>query len=125
MAHGPGNGSEQLATPGYFRARQYRNRMSRSVWSAWSLLPLWSALGGPKAPASWPHSTRFARFISRAAEPVRTPIESAVPFRPAIGAWFAVTTLGWVAADAGRRVGGILPGKWDAGEPQEQQRPER
>src|SRR6266480_4152034 len=36
--------------------------VSRSVWSAWSLLPLWCAAGGPKAPASWTHSIRFAPF---------------------------------------------------------------
>src|SRR5213592_1152513 len=68
--------------------------MSRSAWSAWSLLPLSSTLGGPKAPASWPHSIRFARFASRAAQPVRTPIESTVAFRPAVGAWYPLTTLG-------------------------------
>src|SRR6266566_4764603 len=61
-------------------ARQSRNRMSRSAWSAWSLLPALGAVGGPKAPASWTHSIRFARFASRAAEPVRTPIERAVAF---------------------------------------------
>jgi len=44
--------------------------------SAWSLLPLWGEVGGPKAPASWPHSTRFARFARRAAQPVRTVILS-------------------------------------------------
>src|SRR5216684_2961175 len=68
--------------------------MSRSAWSAWSLLPLWGAVGGPKAPASWPHSRRFARLASRAAKPVRTPIERVVAFRPAVGAWFPVITFG-------------------------------
>src|SRR5439155_1629250 len=37
------------------RTQHSRNRTSRSAWSAWSLLPLWGAVGGPKAPASWPH----------------------------------------------------------------------
>ena len=32
---------------------------------------------------------------------------------------------GWVAADGDRRVGGILPGKWDVSESQEQQCSER
>src|SRR5216683_6787065 len=32
---------------------------------------------------------RFARFASGAAQPVPTPIERAVAFRPAVGAWFA------------------------------------
>src|SRR6266700_5248311 len=36
--------------------------------SAWSLLPLWDAVGGPEAPASWPHSKRFARFARLAAQ---------------------------------------------------------
>ena len=35
---------------------------SRGVWSAWSLLPLSSAVPLLKAPASWAHSQRFARF---------------------------------------------------------------
>src|SRR6266567_1765532 len=36
--------------------------ISQSVWSAWSLPPLSCAVGGPKAPASWTHSIRFAPF---------------------------------------------------------------
>src|SRR5213594_4462613 len=68
--------------------------MSRSAWSAWSLLPLWGAAGGPKAPASWPHSKRFARIASRAAQPVRTPLERIGALRHAVGAWFPVITFG-------------------------------
>src|SRR6266853_2939460 len=36
--------------------------VARSVWSAWSLLPLSSLQPPTKAPASWTHSIRFARF---------------------------------------------------------------
>ena len=39
---------------------QSRNRAARSVWSAWSLLPLLNHLGLTTAPASWPHSKRIA-----------------------------------------------------------------
>src|ERR1035437_7059354 len=35
---------------------------ARSVWSAWSLLPLLDAWHRSKAPASWSHSKRFAQF---------------------------------------------------------------
>ncbi|SRR6266568_1020711 len=83
---------EELTTD--FTARQSRNRMSRSAWSAWSLLPLWRAVGGPKAPASWPHSRRFARFASRAAQPVRTRIKRTVAFRPPVSVWLPLATLG-------------------------------
>src|SRR5207247_7661339 len=37
-------------------------RVSRSVWSAWSLLPLSDVWRGSKAGASSTHSIRFARF---------------------------------------------------------------
>ncbi len=36
--------------------------VARSVWSAWSLLPLSSLQPPTKAPASWTLSKRFARF---------------------------------------------------------------
>src|SRR5207247_859034 len=39
-------------------------RVSRSVWSAWSLLPLSDVWRGSKAGASSTHSIRFARFGS-------------------------------------------------------------
>ena len=39
-------------------------RASRSVWSAWSLLPLSDVWRGSKAGASSTHSIRFARFDS-------------------------------------------------------------
>src|SRR6266704_3235684 len=39
-------------------------RVSRSVWSAWSLLPLSDVWRGSKAGASSTHSIRFARFDS-------------------------------------------------------------
>src|SRR5438552_12887900 len=39
-------------------------RASRSVWSAWSLLPLSDVWRGSKAGASSTHSIRFARFGS-------------------------------------------------------------
>ncbi len=39
--------------------------VAKRMESAWSLLPLWGAVGGPKAPAIWPHSRRFARFAWR------------------------------------------------------------
>src|SRR5712691_4514206 len=39
-------------------------RVSRSVWSAWSLLPLSEVWRGSKAGASSTHSIRFARFGS-------------------------------------------------------------
>src|ERR1035441_9147964 len=43
---------------------QRRNRTARSVWSAWSLLPLSDHLRLTTAPASWTHSKRFAwQFI--------------------------------------------------------------
>jgi hypothetical protein len=41
--------------------QQNGSRTARSVWSARSLLPLWAARHRSKAPASWPHSIRFAR----------------------------------------------------------------
>src|SRR6266496_4386172 len=54
--------------------------ISRSVWSAWSLLPLWCAVGGPKAPASWTHSIRFAPFgCGRAALRYIADFQSAAP----------------------------------------------
>src|SRR5438552_1731765 len=40
-------------------------RVSRSVWSAWSLLPLSDVWRGSKAGASSTHSIRFARFGGR------------------------------------------------------------
>src|ERR1039458_8621700 len=43
---------------------QRRNRTARSVWSAWSLLPLSDHHRLTTAPASWTHSKRFAwQFI--------------------------------------------------------------
>ncbi len=39
-----------------------RVRVARSVWSAWSLLPLSNGRGRYKAGASSTHSKRFARF---------------------------------------------------------------
>src|SRR5438128_7625504 len=39
-------------------------RVSRSVWSAWSLLPLSNRATHPTAGASSTHSIRFARFGS-------------------------------------------------------------
>src|SRR6058998_651004 len=39
-------------------------RVSRSVWSAWSLLPLSDVWRGSKAGASSTHAIRFARFGS-------------------------------------------------------------
>jgi hypothetical protein len=42
-------------------ARQSRNRTARSVWNAWSLLPLSNRPHLTTAPASWTHSIRFAR----------------------------------------------------------------
>src|SRR5438552_18078473 len=41
--------------------RHNRNQMARSVWSAWSLLPLSDVWRGSKAGASSTHSIRFAR----------------------------------------------------------------
>ena len=41
-------------------ARPSRNRTARSVWSAWSLLPLSNNPCLTTAPASWTHSKRFA-----------------------------------------------------------------
>src|SRR6266705_646239 len=38
-----------------------RSPAARSVWSAWSLLPLSNAEPQTTAPASWTHSIRFAR----------------------------------------------------------------
>ncbi len=52
----------------------------REALSAWSLLPLSRTLGGPKAPASWTHSIRFARFASGAAQPVRTPLTKKIAY---------------------------------------------
>jgi len=45
--------------------RHGRNRMSRSVWSACSLLPLWSRAVPSTAAASCTHSKRFATFVAR------------------------------------------------------------
>ena len=42
-------------------ARPSRNQMARSVWSAWSLLPLSNRATHPTAGASSTHSIRFAR----------------------------------------------------------------
>src|ERR1035441_8228661 len=45
-------------------AQQDRSRTARSVWNAWSLLPLSNHPRLTTAPASWPHSKRFAwQFI--------------------------------------------------------------
>src|SRR5438552_18517074 len=44
--------------------RHNRNQTARSVWSAWSLLPLSDVWRGSKAGASSTHSIRFARFGS-------------------------------------------------------------
>src|SRR5437867_12987617 len=41
--------------------RNRRGRISRSVWSAWSLLPLSNRATQPTAGASSTHSIRFAR----------------------------------------------------------------
>jgi hypothetical protein len=41
---------------------------TRSVWSAWSLLPLSNHLGLATVPASWTHSKRFAQFDCRGGE---------------------------------------------------------
>src|ERR1035438_6574639 len=47
-------------------ARRNHNRTARSVWSAWSLLPLSNHLRVTTAPASWTHSMRFAwQFIRK------------------------------------------------------------
>src|ERR1035441_4398292 len=47
-------------------AQQCRNRTARSVWSAWSLLPLSDHPRLTTAPASWTHSKRFAwQFIHK------------------------------------------------------------
>src|SRR6266581_1627822 len=57
----PGN-TGQIA-----RAEQGGGRVSRSVWSAWSLLPLSDVWRGSKAGASSTHSIRFAPFGSGSA----------------------------------------------------------
>src|SRR5438093_10220602 len=44
------------------RAEQGGGRVSRSVWSAWSLLPLSNRATHRTAGASSTHSIRFARF---------------------------------------------------------------
>ena len=48
-------------------------RIARSVWSAWSLLPLWCARDRSKAPADWTHSKRFAwQFTHKNPRSLRT-----------------------------------------------------
>jgi hypothetical protein len=50
-------------------ARQSRNRTTRSVWSAWSLLPLSNLPYLMTVPASWRHSKRFAQQFIQPGRP--------------------------------------------------------
>src|SRR5438093_10220603 len=54
-----------------FSARRSRNQTARSVWSAWSLLPLSDVWRGSKAGASSTHSIRFAKHDRPPAPPVQ------------------------------------------------------
>ena len=45
----------------YYSARRSRNQTARSVWSAWSLLPLSNRATHPTAGASSTHSIRLAK----------------------------------------------------------------
>ena len=61
---GRSNGAESPPEAAVSAARQSRNRTARSVWSAWSLLPLSNHPRLTTAPASWTHSKRFAWQIA-------------------------------------------------------------
>ena len=52
--------ARSLRTTSTIAGRRSRNRTARSVWSAWSLLPLSGRPCVTTAPASWTHSKRFA-----------------------------------------------------------------
>jgi hypothetical protein len=80
----PGDLSQRKGT-----ARQSRNRTARSVWSAWSLLPLSNHPCLATAPASWTHSRRFAwQFIHKNPRSLRTSSAAAkVPGRKDFGCW--------------------------------------